>query len=126
MAVVQQNKSKMRPVLDFRELNGYVDAYTAHADVLCAEVKESGERNAPTYQYSTSEGHICKCVCTNPCGHTKLLSLKEKGSAFRTWASDSLWHHQSRGLLLRLHSQKTMQSGRQPRRTSTMSSSTKT
>ena len=33
MAVVQQNKSKVRPVLDFRELNGYVDAYTAHADV---------------------------------------------------------------------------------------------
>ena len=35
MAVVRQNKSKVRPVLDFRELNGYVDAYTAHADVWC-------------------------------------------------------------------------------------------
>ena len=40
MAVVQQNKSKVRPVLDFRELNGYVDAYTAHADVCVQKLRE--------------------------------------------------------------------------------------
>ena len=33
MAVVQQNKSKLRTVLDFCQLNGYVDAYTMHANV---------------------------------------------------------------------------------------------
>ena len=38
MAVVQQNKSKVRPVLDFRELNGY--AYTAHADVCVQKLRE--------------------------------------------------------------------------------------
>jgi len=36
MAVVQQNKAKVRPVMDFRELNRHVDAFTARADV-CAE-----------------------------------------------------------------------------------------
>jgi len=36
MAVVQQNKAKVRPVMDFRELNRHVDAFTASADV-CAE-----------------------------------------------------------------------------------------
>ena len=40
MAVVQQNKSKVRSVLDFRELNGYVDAYTVHADVCVQELRE--------------------------------------------------------------------------------------
>ena len=40
MAVVQQNKSKVHPVLDFRELNGYVDAYTAHADVCKQKLRE--------------------------------------------------------------------------------------
>ena len=40
MAVVQQNKSKVHPVLDFRELNGYVDAYTAHADVCVQKLRE--------------------------------------------------------------------------------------
>ena len=40
MAVVQQNKSKVRPVLDFRELNWYVDAYTAHADVCVQKLRE--------------------------------------------------------------------------------------
>ena len=40
MAVVQQNKSKVRPVLDFRELNGYIDAYTAHADICMQKLRE--------------------------------------------------------------------------------------
>ena len=40
MAVYQQNKSKVCPVLDFRELNGFVDAYTAHADVCAQKLRE--------------------------------------------------------------------------------------
>ena len=36
MAVPQANKGKVRPVLDYRELNKHVTAYTADADV-CAE-----------------------------------------------------------------------------------------
>ena len=36
MAIVQQNKDKVRPVMDFRELNSHVDAFTANANV-CAD-----------------------------------------------------------------------------------------
>ena len=33
MAVIQEAKDKVRPVMDFRELNGYIDAHTHEADV---------------------------------------------------------------------------------------------
>lgn len=33
MAVVQRNKRKVRPVLDFRELNTYIDAFIADSHV---------------------------------------------------------------------------------------------
>ena len=36
MAIVQEKKQKVRPVMDYRELNDYIEAYTADADV-CAE-----------------------------------------------------------------------------------------
>ena len=40
MVIVQQNKSKVRPVLDFRELNGFIDVYTAKADVCSLKRRE--------------------------------------------------------------------------------------
>ena len=36
LAVVQQNKGKVRPVLDFRELNTFIEAFTANTDA-CAD-----------------------------------------------------------------------------------------
>ena len=36
MAVIKQNKQKVRPVLDYRELNDHVDPFTARADI-CTE-----------------------------------------------------------------------------------------
>lgn len=40
MVVIQQNKGKVRPVLDFRELNTRVDAFTAYADVCAEKLRE--------------------------------------------------------------------------------------
>ena len=40
MAVIQQNKAKVRPVMDFRELNTHVDAFTANADVCADKLRE--------------------------------------------------------------------------------------
>ena len=40
MAIVQQNKDKVRPVMDFRELNSHVDAFTANADVCADNIRE--------------------------------------------------------------------------------------
>ena len=40
MAVLQQHKSKVRPVIDFQQLNCYVDVFTANADVCTAKLRE--------------------------------------------------------------------------------------
>lgn len=40
MAVVQRNKKKVRPVMDFRELNAHIDAFTADSDVCSDRLRE--------------------------------------------------------------------------------------
>lgn len=40
MVVIQHNKGKVRPVLDFRELNSYIDTFTADADVCADKMRE--------------------------------------------------------------------------------------
>ena len=40
MAVVQQNKNKVRPVMDFREVNTNIDAFTAAANVCAERLRE--------------------------------------------------------------------------------------
>ena len=40
MAIVQVNKDKVRPVMDFCELNSHVDAFTAGADVCADKLRE--------------------------------------------------------------------------------------
>ena len=40
IAVIQQNKQKVRPVLDFRELNDHVDLFTACADICTKKLRE--------------------------------------------------------------------------------------
>jgi len=40
MAIVQPSKNKVRPVMDYRELNKHVDAFTANADVCAAKLRE--------------------------------------------------------------------------------------
>ena len=44
MAVVQVNKDKVRPVLDYRELNQFVSSHTAHGDVCSAKLRDWRKR----------------------------------------------------------------------------------
>lgn len=44
LAVQQRNKAKVRPVMDFRELNGFVTAHTADSDV-CADMLRRWRRH---------------------------------------------------------------------------------
>ena len=39
MAVIQDKKQKVRPVMDYRELNEHIDAYTAEADVCVDKLR---------------------------------------------------------------------------------------
>ena len=40
MAVIQDNQAKVRPVMDYRELNQHVDAHTADADVCADQLRK--------------------------------------------------------------------------------------
>ena len=40
MAIVQQNKDNIRPVMNFCELNSHVDVFTANADVCADKIRE--------------------------------------------------------------------------------------
>lgn len=40
MAIVQHNKGKVHPVMDYRELNEYFDAFTGNADVCSAKLQD--------------------------------------------------------------------------------------
>uniref|UniRef100_A0A5S6QEW3 RNase H domain-containing protein n=1 Tax=Trichuris muris TaxID=70415 RepID=A0A5S6QEW3_TRIMR len=40
MAVTQHNKDKVRPVMDFRELNSYIDVFTAKSEMCAHKLRE--------------------------------------------------------------------------------------
>ena len=46
MAVVPANKNKVHPVLNYRELNNHVDAFTANADVCAQKLREWRQQGA--------------------------------------------------------------------------------
>ena len=46
MAVVQENKRKVRPVLDYRSLNAFLDAHTGDSDVCSDKLREWRRRGA--------------------------------------------------------------------------------
>jgi ribonuclease HI len=48
LAVVQENKGKVRPVLDYRELNSHVEAFTADADVCADKLREWRRKGVAT------------------------------------------------------------------------------
>ena len=50
IAVVHQNKSKVKPGMDYRKINFHVNTYTADADI-CAENLESGNGKGRTLHY---------------------------------------------------------------------------
>ena len=59
MAVLLQYKSKVRPVMDFRKLNCYVDVFTQmFAQHNCV----NGSKRVPMYPCLTLRGHIFR-VC---------------------------------------------------------------
>ncbi|KRZ93282.1 hypothetical protein T08_7336 [Trichinella sp. T8] len=44
MAVIQRSKKKVRPVMDFRELNAHIESHTADADVCSQKLREWGRQ----------------------------------------------------------------------------------
>ena len=58
MAVVQ--KQKVRPVLDYRELNGFVDAFTANAEVCALKLRVAVTRS------QCVASRPAECISSNP------------------------------------------------------------
>ena len=40
MAILQQNKTKVRPVMDYQELNHHVNVFMANADICAAKLRK--------------------------------------------------------------------------------------
>ena len=72
MAVVQPSKAKVRPVMDYKELDEHVDAFTADADICAAKVKgvvPARSKCSPSRRMKS----LFVSLFPNRCGHFKLL-----------------------------------------------------
>ena len=62
MAVFQQNKSKVHLMLDFHELNEYIDAYTVHADVCAQKLREWEKKGSNVLVLDLRRAYLQVCV----------------------------------------------------------------
>ena len=58
MAVIQPSKDKVRPVLDFREVNTYIDAYTGEADVCADKLREWRKMGAQVTMVDLTKAYL--------------------------------------------------------------------
>ena len=89
MAIVQENKQKVRLAMDYRVLNKHVEAYTAVADVCAHKLREwrgqgsdIGVRPAPSLLTNTLKDH---------CGRFKPWKLRGQDTALPDWDLVSTW-----------------------------------
>ena len=58
MAVIQEVKDKVRPVLDFRELNEFINTHTLDADVCAHRVREWRLRGTKIAMVDLKNAHL--------------------------------------------------------------------
>ena len=58
MAVLQQHKSKVRPVMDFRQLNCYVDVFTANADICATKLREWQQKSPNVFLLDLKRAYL--------------------------------------------------------------------
>ena len=63
MAILQENKTKVRPVMDYRELNHHVDAFTATADVCAVKLCEWQQKGANVSLLDLRRAYLQIRVC---------------------------------------------------------------
>ena len=76
MAVLQQNKTKVHPVMDYRELN-HVDAFTANADVCAAKLREWRQKGANESLLDLRRAYLQIRVC-EPLWPYQTVKIDEK------------------------------------------------
>ena len=80
MAIIQPNKLKVWPVMDYRELNQYIDTYMADADV-CTSCG-SGTRKIKRVITGSEEGLSASARSTKLYGHFSRWYLVVKGTVW--------------------------------------------
>ena len=86
MAVVQEQKQKERPVLDYRELNGFVDAFTAITEVCVQKLREWRRQGVNVLLLDAfCKMHIFKSTSTRCCGRFKQSFLGVSASVLHGW-----------------------------------------
>lgn len=72
MVVIQKNKEKARPVLDYRELNTDMGTHTTDADVCANKLREWRRMGCNVTLLDLRKAY-CKYECTARCGLTRLF-----------------------------------------------------
>ena len=67
MAIVQHNKGKVLLVMDYRELNDHVEAYTARADVCSQKLRDWRRKGSDVSMLNLRKATF-RCKCTVPYG----------------------------------------------------------
>ena len=62
MAMLQQHKSKVRPVMDFQELNHHVDSFTANADICATKLREWQQKGSNVSLLDLKRAYLQVCV----------------------------------------------------------------
>ena len=87
MAVVQQTKSKVRHVMDYRELNQYVDTFTADANV-CASKLRRWFQHGPNVCLIDLRMAYLQVWVSESCDRFKQLCLPVRDTVSLAWALD--------------------------------------
>ena len=88
IAVAQEHKQKVRPVLNYRELNGFVEAFTANAEVCSQRLRERQWHGANVW---TWEKPTYKSKSTECYGLFKQWLSKVSSFALQDWVSAKMW-----------------------------------
>ncbi|KFD50469.1 LOW QUALITY PROTEIN: hypothetical protein M513_08696 [Trichuris suis] len=78
MAVTQRSKGKVRPAMDFRELNSYIDTYTAKSDVRARWLGNGADR---------AKAYLQVCVDRTLWPYQTVVVKKTGGVALPDWIS---------------------------------------
>ena len=62
MAVIQQNKQKVRLVLDYQELNDHVDPFTACADICTEKLREWRRTGSNVFMLDLRKAYLQVCM----------------------------------------------------------------
>ena len=77
MALVQENKGKVWPIMDYREVNNHIEAYTAHANVCSQRLRDWRRKGSHVSVLDLRKNYLQVHI---HCSCSRLCLLKSKGT----------------------------------------------